>query len=114
MVTEAAPEALAQKAMFDKGKACGDFSDAMGLKWLFFDALTPCLCVAVVDCWLVATVRMRTHIRVSSWGDWAKRPFKIITLFFHGNCSLVMVLGANLQPFQWRVSARLVLEATFF
>jgi hypothetical protein len=112
MVTEAAPEALAQKAMFDKGKACGDFSDAMGLKWLFFDALTPCFCVA--DCLLVAAVGMRTPIGVSSWGNWAKRPFTIITLSFHGNCSLAMVLGVNLQPFQWRVSARLVLETTFF
>ena len=112
MVTEAAPEALVQKAMFDKGKACGDFSDAMGLKRLFFDALTPCFCVA--DCLLVAAVGMRTPIGVSSWGNWANRPFTIITLFFHGNCSLAMVLGANLQPFQWRVSARLVLETTFF
>ena len=39
--------------MLDKGKACGDFSDALGLKWLFFDVLTPCFCVAVVDCSLV-------------------------------------------------------------
>jgi hypothetical protein len=100
--------------MFDKGKASGYFPDAMGFKWFFFDALSFCFCVAVVDCWLVATVRMRTPIRVSSWGDWAKRTFKIVMLFFHANCSLAMVLGANLQPFYWRVSTRWVLETTFF
>jgi hypothetical protein len=114
MVTEAAPKPLSQKAMFDKGKACGDFSNAMGLKRLFFDAPTPCFCVVVVDCWLVAAVGMRTPIGVSSWGNWAKRSFKIVTLFFHANCSLAMFLRANLQPFLWRVSACLVLETTFF
>ena len=69
MVTEAAPKSLTQKAMFDKGKACGDFSDTMGLKWLFFDVPTLCFCVAVVDCPLVAAVEVRTPIGVISWGD---------------------------------------------
>jgi len=37
MVAEAAPKSLAQKAMFDKGKASGYFPDAVGFKWFFFD-----------------------------------------------------------------------------
>jgi hypothetical protein len=114
MVTEAAPKPLAQKAMFDKGKASGYFPDTMGYKWLFFDGPTPWFCAALVDCSLVAAVRMRTPIGVSSWGDWAKRSFKIVMLFFHANCSFAMVLGANLQPFYRRVSTRWVLETTFF
>ena len=56
MVTKAAPKSLAQKAMFDEGKASFYFADAMGLKWLFFDTPLPFFCV--LDCSLVAAVGM--------------------------------------------------------
>ena len=81
MVAEAAPKSLTQKAMFDKGKACGDFSDTMGLKWLFFDVPTLCF----VSRWSI----------VRWWPQWrcarllgssagAIGRFKVVTLFFHG------------------------------
>ena len=114
MVAEAAPKPLSQKAMFDKGKTADDFANAIRLKGFFFNALMPCFAIAVVDCSLPGAFGMRSGIGVSSCSESVKQHFEIFWRVFHRNCSLAMDLGANLHPFQGRVSARWVLETTFF
>jgi myosin-crossreactive antigen len=112
MVTEATPKTLSQKAMFDKGKAAADFANAIRQKGFFFNALMPCF--AIADGSLPGAFGMRSGIGVSSCSESVKQHFEIFWRVFHKNCSLAMDLGANLHLFQGRVSARWVLETTFF
>jgi hypothetical protein len=63
--------------MFDKGKAAADFANAIRLKGFFFNALMPCVAIAVLDCFLPGAVGIRSCIGVDSCSESGKQQFKI-------------------------------------
>lgn len=112
MVTEAAPKSLVQKAVFDKGKACGDFPDAMGFK-RFFSIRQPLDFVLLIVRWLPQWV-CAWLLGTAAGGIRLSGLLRSLRCFFMQIAPMRSFLGANLQPFLWRVSPRLVLETTFF